>query len=208
MIMTMTRWRLLWLLLPLLAGCVSFHLPTSAPPVYYQLDYESPRVHCSGIFKEGLRVWKFTSSSPYGRTDMIVVKPDGEIQKSSSFQWIATPGTMVAEKLLRDLTSSRLFPLVVSANDPATVPLELTGHVFRFAVERFGPLSRAALQVEVSLVDNRKPRRVILRREYAFRSQPFGEQSSAAFARAMSDLMRKFSEKFQRDLCSALSSHK
>ena len=206
--MTVKRWRFLWLLLPLLAGCVSFHLPTSAPPVYYQLDYESPLAHCSGTFKEGLRVWKFTSSSPYGRTDMIVVKPDGEIQYSSNFQWITTPGTMVAEKLLQDLTSSRLFPLVVSANDPATVPLELTGHVFRFAVERSGTISRAALQVEVSLVDNRKPRRVILQREYDFRSQPFSEQSSAAFAQAMSNLMREFSEKFQRDLCSALPSHK
>ena len=206
--MTMTRWWFLWLLLPLLAGCVSFHLPTSAPPVYYQLDYESPLAHCSGTFKEGLRVWKFTSSSPYGRTDMIVVKPDGEIQYSSNFQWITTPGTMVAEKLLQDLTSSRLFPLVVSANDPATVPLELTGHVFRFAVERFGLTSQAALRVEVSLIDNRKPRRVILHREYDFTSPLYNGQSSAAFAQAMSGLMREFSEKFQRDLCAALPSRK
>jgi len=206
--MTMTRWWFLWLLLPLLAGCVSFHLPTSAPPVYYQLDYESPRVPCPGACNEGLRVWKFTSSSPYGRTDMIVVKPDGQIQSSSNFQWIASPGTMVAEKLLRDLTQNRMFPLVVSANDPTTVPLELTGHIFLFALERYGAISRAALQVEVSLIDNRKPRRVILHRQYNFRSSPFSSQNSAAFARAMSDLMREFSEKFQRDLCSTLAAHK
>jgi ABC-type uncharacterized transport system auxiliary subunit len=209
MIMTMPRWWFLWLLLlPMFAGCVSFHLPTSAPPLYYQLDYTPSRVHCTGTFNEGLRVWHFTASSPYGRTAMIVVKSDGQIQTSSNFQWIAPPGTMVADKLVRDLTRSRLFPLVVSANDPTTVPLELTGHIFRFALERFGLTSQAALRVEVSLIDNRKPRRVILHREYDFTSPLYSGQSSAAFAQAMSGLMREFSEKFQRDLCAALPSRK
>ena len=200
------RWWFLGLLLPGLMGCVSFHLPTSAPPVYYQLDYQSPSVHCPCPFAEGLRVWKFTSSSPYGRTDMVVLKPDGQIQFSSTFQWIAPPGTMVAEKLLRDLTMNRLFPQVVSSNDPATVPLELSGHVFLFASERSGAISRAALHVEVSLIDNTKPRKVILHREYDLRSAPFMENTSAAFARAMSTVMRELSERFQRDLCSTLTS--
>jgi ABC-type uncharacterized transport system auxiliary subunit len=195
------RW-FLGLLLFGLMGCLSFHLPTSAPPVYYQLDYQPPSVHCPSTFAQGLRVWRFTSSSPYGRTDMVVVKPDGQTQFSSSFQWIAPPGTMVAEKLLRDLTRNRLFPQVVSANDPATVPLELTGHVFLFASERSGAVSRAALHVEVSLIDNTKPRKVILHRQYDLRSAPFVESTSAAFARAMSDVMRELSDKFQRDLCS------
>jgi ABC-type uncharacterized transport system auxiliary subunit len=208
MITSMTKWWVLGLLLPLLTGCVSFHLPTAAPPVYYQLDYPSPRVHCPGAFQKGLRVWQFTSSSPYGRTDMIVVKPDGQMQFSSTFQWIASPGTMVAESLLRDLTRSRLFPQVISANDPAFVPLELTGHIFMFASERIGTTSQAALQVGVSLIDNQKPRKVILHREYDLRSPTFIDNTSAAFARAMSDLMQKFSERFQRDLCAVLSSPK
>jgi ABC-type uncharacterized transport system auxiliary subunit len=198
------RW-FLWLLLPLLMGCVSFHIPTSAPPVYYQLDYEPPRVHCSGAFNQGLRVWRFTSSSPYGRSDMIVLEPNGQTQFSSSFQWVATPGTLVADSLMRDLSRSRLFPQVVSANDPATVPLELSGHVFVFALERHGKICRAALQVEMSLVDLGKPRRVILRREYDLRSPPFIENTSAVFAQAMGSLMRECSEKFQRDLCAARS---
>ena len=39
------RW-LVWLGVLWLAGCVSFHLPSAAPPVYYQLDYQPPGVHC------------------------------------------------------------------------------------------------------------------------------------------------------------------
>jgi ABC-type uncharacterized transport system auxiliary subunit len=199
--MILRRWRCLGLLLCLCTGCVSFHMPTSAPPVYYQLDYQPPRVRCAGAFKKGLRVWRFTNSSPYGRTDMVVVKPDGQIMLSSTFQWIAVPGTLVAENLLRDLTRSRLFPQVVSPNDPASVPLELSGRVFLFALERSGNISRAALEVEVSLIDTEKPRQVIFRREYNLRSQAFIGNTSAAFAQAMSNLMQEFSEKFQRDLC-------
>jgi ABC-type uncharacterized transport system auxiliary subunit len=195
----------LGLLLPMLSGCVSFHLPTSSPPVYYQLDYQSPSVHCPGAFKQGLRVWKFTGSSPYGRTEMVIVQPDGQTLFSSTFQWIAPPGTLVSESLLRDLSRSHLFPQVVSANDPTSAPLELSGHVFRYAVERRETTSRAALHVEVSLINSETPRRVIFRREYDLRSSPFVEDSSADFARAMSNLMQELSEKFQRDLCTVLA---
>ena len=202
------RWWCLGLLLAMLTGCVSFHLPTSSPPVYYQLDYQTPSVRCTRAFKHGLRVWKFSSSSPYGRTEMVVVQPDGKTQFSSTFQWIAPPGTLVADSLLRDLSRSRLFPQVVSANDPASAPLELSGHVFRYAAERSGTIFRAALHVEVSLISTEAPRRVILHREYDLRSPPYGAETSAAFARAMSELMRELSEKFQRDLCTAAADDK
>jgi ABC-type uncharacterized transport system auxiliary subunit len=204
--MTITiRWWFFWLVPLCLAGCVSFHLPSAAPPVYYQLDYPPAPVHCSRPFQKGVRVWKFATSSPYGRTEMVVLKPEGQVLFSSAFQWVASPGTLVAESLLRDLSLSRLFPQVVSANDPANVPLELSGHIFTFAWERSGMTSWATLQLEVSLIDTEAPRRVIFRREYDLRSQPFVADTSAAFARAMSDLMQEFSQKFQRDLCTTLT---
>jgi ABC-type taurine transport system ATPase subunit len=84
------------------------------------------------------------------------------------------------------------------------MPGELSGHVFVFACERTGPISRAALQIEVSLIDtDEAPRRVIFRREYNLRSGPFAEDSSAAFAQAMSGLVAEFSLKLQQDLCAA-----
>jgi ABC-type uncharacterized transport system auxiliary subunit len=195
------KWRLFWLWPVCLVGCVSFHLPSAAPPVYYQLDYHPAAVHCPQSFKKGVRVWKFVTSSPYGRTEMVVQKPQGQVQFSSAFQWVAGPGTLVADSLLRDLTLSRLFPHAVSANDPAYAPLELSGHIFDFAWERGAATSHAALQVEVSLVDTESPRWVIFRREYDLRSEPFGEDTSAAFAQAMSQLVAEFSAQFQRDFC-------
>ena len=93
----------------------------------------------------------------------------------------------------------------MGANDPTNTPLELSGRVFVFAWERYGATARAALQVELSLVDTEAPRRVIFRREYSLRSEAFGDDSSAAFARAMSGLVAKFSADFQHDLCKSLS---
>jgi ABC-type uncharacterized transport system auxiliary subunit len=199
------RWWFLWLVVVWVAGCSSL-FPRGAPPVYYQMEYQSPVVRCRQAFKKGLRVWKFTASSPYRRTEMVVLKPEGEVLFSSAFQWVSDPGTMVAENLLHDLTASRVFPQVVGATDPAAAPLELSGRVFVFAWSRAGTVSRAALQVEVSLVDTEEPRRVLFRREYDLCSQPCADKSSAAFARAMSDLMRKFSARFQEDLCAAAGS--
>jgi ABC-type uncharacterized transport system auxiliary subunit len=185
------------------AGCISFHLPSAKAPIYYQLDYQPPAVHCAQSFKQGVRVWRFISSSPYGRTEMAVVKPGGQVSFSSNFQWVASPGTLVADSLVRDLAGSRLFPQAVGANDPANVPLELSGHIFVFAWDRSGGASRAELQVAVSLV-NTETSKVLMRREYAFKSHPMAEDTSAAFARAMSGLMGEFSRKFQADLCASL----
>jgi ABC-type uncharacterized transport system auxiliary subunit len=201
------RWWLLGLVALWAAGCGGKLLPKAKPPVYYQLDYQSPQLHCRQAFQKGLRVWRFTDSSTYQRTEMVVIKPQGKVAFSSAFQWVARPGSLVADNLLRDLTVSRLFPRVISGDDPVTVPLELTGHVFVFAWERHGAASRAALQVEVSLIDTDKPRHVVFRQQYDLRSQPLGEDSSSAFARGMSELMRQFSERFQQDLCRTISSH-
>jgi ABC-type uncharacterized transport system auxiliary subunit len=194
------------LLLLLTAGCGGSLLPKSAPPVYYQLDYQPTPVPCRETFEKGLRVMTFSAASQYQRTEMVVLERQGQVAFSNRFQWVATPGTMVSESLLRDLTQSHLFPQVLSANEPATVPLELTGYVFKFAWERVGGISRAALKVEVSLVETRKTRQVLLHRQYDLQGEPMPEDSSAAFAGAMSEVMKRFSEKLQQDLCKVVKS--
>jgi ABC-type uncharacterized transport system auxiliary subunit len=203
--MMLSRWWFFALIPALLAGCASLIFPTGKAPVYYQLDYQPPRVRCSRAFHQGVRVWNFATSSPYDRTAMVVLQPDGQVRFSSGFQWVASPGILVAESLQRDLTRSSLFPQVVSPDNPTVVPLALSGHVFVYAWERSGLASWAVLAVEVSLIDSRAPRKVIFRREYHLRSGPFVEDTSAAFARAMSALVRELSEKLQTDLCATLT---
>jgi ABC-type uncharacterized transport system auxiliary subunit len=204
MIMSLPRRWYFGLLLLWVAGCISFHLPKAAPPVYYQLDYRPFPVRCSRHLQEGVRIWNFATSAPYSRTEMVVVEPDGTVSFSGGFQWVATPGVLVAESLVRDLNLSKMFSQVVSSKNPANVPLEMSGHIFRFAWERHGETAQAGLQVEVSLVDTKSTRKVIFRKEYNLQSRTFLSDSSAAFAMAMSELTRQFSEKVQQDLCAAL----
>jgi len=194
-------WIFLMLTLIPVAGCSSLLLPKSPPPVYYRLEYKSVGVKCAKSFTGGLRVWDFITSSPFDQSDMVVIDHGQQVSFSGSFQWITSPGTMVAESLLRDLNEGSLFPQVVSGDSPIEVPLTLTGHVFTFAWMRQGSKARAMLQVEVSLSATGPTNRLIFRRIYELMSVPFTEDTAAAFARAMSGIVSRFSQQLQRDLC-------
>jgi ABC-type uncharacterized transport system auxiliary subunit len=194
-------WIFLVLILIPVTGCSSLLLPKSPPPVYYRLEYKSVGVKCAKSFTGGLRVWDFITSSPFDQSDMVVIDHGQEVSFSGSFQWITSPGTMVAESLLRDLNETSLFPQVVSGDSPIDVPLALTGHVFTFAWMRQGSNARAMLQVEVSLSAAGPTNRLIFRRIYELISVPFAEDTAASFARAMSGIVSQFSQQLQRDLC-------
>jgi ABC-type uncharacterized transport system auxiliary subunit len=194
-------WIFLVLILIPVTGCSSLLLPKSPPPVYYRLEYKSAGVKCAKSFTGGLRVWDFITSSPFDQSDMVVIDHGQQVSFSGSFQWITSPGTMVAESLLRDLNETSLFPQVVSGDSPIDVPLALTGHVFTFAWMRQGSNARAMLQVEVSLSAAGPTNRLIFRRIYELISVPFTEDTAASFARAMSGIVSQFSQQLQRDLC-------
>lgn len=202
----MTLWRR-WLpaLLILSLGCSSL-LPTTAPPVYYQLEYQPPAGRCPRYLPGSLAVGHFTASSPYDDTKMVVLKSGGRVAFSSGFQWVANPGVLVAEALQRDLSQSRLFPSVTGAGSPGIAPYQLSGHLFVFAWDQAAGASQAVLKVELSLVQTQAPRRVLLHRQYTLSRGPFGEDNAAAFARAMSGAVSDFSQQVQQDLCQVLLS--
>lgn len=185
----------------LATGCGSL-LTTKVPaPVYYQPEYQTATVACKASFHQGVRVWEFSAASPYNHQEMVVLLPEGKVQFSSSYQWVATPGTMVAQQLAQDLSAGDLFPMVVTGDNPLQVPLSLTGRVDLYAWKREGGQSRAVLKVEMSLVDTGAEREVLFHRIYELRSKPFARDDSALFAQAMGELMGRLSERFRTDLC-------
>ena len=188
----------------LLAGCSSLIVSSTPPPVYYQLDYAPAAPNCGKAFQQGVRVRQFTASSPFDRPAMVVTKPQGQVLYSQAYQWVASPGTLVAESLLRDLSQGTLFPQAVSGADTTAVPLELTGHIFAFAWERTGSASRPLLEAEVSLAGGEPPGRVLFRKNYHMEGRSLKSDDAQAFARGMSALMRDFSETLQKDLCKSL----
>lgn len=189
-----------------ISGCSSLLVSSTPPPVFYALEYEPPRVDCPGGFGKGIRGWRFSASSPYDRTAMIVSKPGGEILLSGTFQWVAPPGTLLSQRLLDDLSRSPIFTRVVPQNAPEPAPLELTGHIFSFACERGEGGARALLDVEVSVAESGGQRRDIFRRRYRVQSSLFEEDSSSAFAEGMSSAVRTLSGELSQDLCKSAES--
>lgn len=189
-------------------GCSSMLIKNTKAPIRYQLTYKAAPVNCTASFGKGLRVWDFSAISPYDQTQMIVEKPDGQTLFSGNYQWVANPGEMVAQSLLRDLSTGSMFTQVVSASDPANVKLDMTGRVFEFAWRRSGASARAVLQVEISVSSTAANPSVLFRKSYDLESSPFADDSSSeTFAGAMSELVGELSRRLREDLCKTASSN-
>ena len=188
-------------------GCSSMLFKKTPAPLHYQLTYSTKPVSCRASFRKGLRIWDFSGVNPYDQSQMVVEESDGKTLYSSEFQWVAEPGTLVAQGLLRDMSSSAVFPQVVGESAPGTYEMNLTGRVFQFVLKRSDEGARAVLQVAVSLSEKGTPPRVLLRKTYTFKSLALTNDDSAAFADAMSGLMSEFSERLREDLCAKASEY-
>lgn len=190
-------------LITLTAGGCGGLLPDAGPaPVFYRFDYDPPPVDCPRVFDEGIRIREFSSASPYDRQEMIVLKPQGEVSFSGTYQWVATPGKMVAQSLERDLSAGNLFSSVSMGEDPSLAPLELTGRIYTFAWKQSELEGRAVLKVEISLRETAGESRILLHRIYRIESPGHTERKANQFAAAMSELARELSLRLQEDLCS------
>ncbi|MEJ2723331.1 MAG: ABC-type transport auxiliary lipoprotein family protein [Deltaproteobacteria bacterium] len=195
----------LFFALILAAGCSSLLTSSTPPQNYYQIEYDPSKVACAKSFGRAVKVWDFSTSSPYNRPEMVVFEADRRVLYSSAHQWVARPGTLVAESLLRDLDLGSLFPQAVGADSPVVAPLELSGRVLVFGWEKRGPQFKAVFQVEVTLTDTEDGGKLLFRRDYRFESKPFNENSASQFAQAMSGLIKDFSTNFRLDLCATLT---
>lgn len=177
-------------------------LTSTRPPEYYGLDYAYEASPCSrNDSEDGLRVWSFTASAPYNRAQMVITNPSQKVSYSSQHQWVAPPGDMIADILLRDISLSHMFSKTVSAGDPYTAQDEMSGHVFRFGWEDFGSKGRAVIELEVSLWKEKPKRAVLLRKHYQFESEFIAELNPETFARAMSGLVQRVSRQLRQDIC-------
>ncbi len=186
-----------------LAGCSSI-LPKAPAKMYYDLEYDPRPVDCAHSYAAPVEVWSFPAAGPYDRSDMVVT--DGrEVSFARGHQWVDRPGELVAQRLRRDLGAGRLFPLAVSPRDPEGASLQLTGDLYRFALEKDGGSARARLEADVVLRATGHGARVLMHERYDVRSDPVTRADDASvFARAMSGVMARFSTLVRRDLCAAI----
>lgn len=182
------------------ASCSSL-FPGANPPLYYTVDHPRQDAPCPSGFHQGLRVWPFSASAPFDRQEMIVSDPSREVRFSPRFRWVVPPSGLLSDAVVRDLGQSGLFSGVVGAPDVLDAPLEMGGHVFRFAWEEKGSLSRAVLEVEVSLWSREPRREVVFHRSYSLEGEPTTARGAERFADAMSRLVQRFTAELQQDLC-------
>jgi ABC-type uncharacterized transport system auxiliary subunit len=191
------------LILLALAGCSSI-LPQAPAETFYDLKYDPEPLGCGRSYPSPVEVWNFAATAPYDRTDMVVTE-GGEVAFSPGHQWVDRPGVLVAQKLLRDLGDGKLFPLAVSPRDPEGAPLALNGTLYKFAWEKSGGSARAALEADVTLRRTAGAGQIVLHKRYQIASEPQTATADASvFARAMSEVVARFSQSVRRDLCTAL----
>ncbi len=183
-------------------GCGGLLPETGSAPVFYRLDYDPPPADCPHFFDEGVRIREFSTASPYDRREMVVLKPQGEVSFSGTYQWVATPGKMIAQSLERDLNAGNLFSSVSMGGVPSLAQLELTGRIYTFAWKQFEGEERAVLKVEISLTETAGESSILLHRIYRIESPGHTERKAPLFAAAMSELAGELSLRLQQDLCS------
>ena len=187
------------------AGCSSLLISSASPPTYYQIEYAPSEAKCSKTFGGAVKVWDFSTSSPYDRPEMVVLEGGRQVLYSDAHQWVSRPGTMVAQSLIRDLDLDSLFPQAVGANSPVVAPLELSGRVLVFGWEKRGDQFKAVFQAEVSLTEAGGSGKILFKESYRFESKPLKSNTPSEFARAMSGLVKGFSTSLRRALCSTLT---
>jgi ABC-type uncharacterized transport system auxiliary subunit len=186
----------------MVAGCASM-FARPAPSSLFQLEYTPRPGACRTSFPASVRVWPLEASSPYDQEAMVVLSDAARVRYSSQYSWVAQPGKLVADWLLRDLSQSQLFPSVMTSGETFPSSFDLGGRLFAFSWQRRGDRWEAVLDVEITLVENRsgQPRQVVLRKAYRLVSKPAPEHDPETFARTMSSVVGELSSKLQNDLC-------
>jgi ABC-type uncharacterized transport system auxiliary subunit len=186
-----------------LSGCASLTRPKA--PDFYQIDYAFEPSDCSKPFPGAVRIWSFSASAPYDREQMVAVTPSRNVRYSSHHKWISPPGDMLADILMRDLSLAHVFEDAVPVGSPVAAVYEMSGHVYRFALEENGSPPHAALDVEITMWRQTPPRSVLFRKHFHYRSAPLAKTDPLDFADAMSGLASRLSMDLRDSLCAITS---
>jgi ABC-type uncharacterized transport system auxiliary subunit len=190
-------------LVQLCSGC-SAVISRPAPSALYQLHYTPQPGACNRSFPGDVRIWPLQAAAPYDQESMVVLSDAAEVQFSAQHRWIAQPGQLLANWLIRDFSEDKTFTSVFASGEPVSTTFDLGGHLFGFGWKRQQRTSRAILDLEMTLVENQqgRARSILFRKHYQLVSRPSPDNGPEGFARAMSELLREFSAELRRDLCS------
>jgi cholesterol transport system auxiliary component len=188
----------------MLPGC----LPGAKPPhmvELYTLDYTAAAPTGAPI-EQLLKVERFAVAQSYN-TSAMMYKPEGHKMGMYNYhKWRTNPGDMVTDFLARDFRSAGLFRAVFSSRQPDGARFVVEGGVEEFAESREAGGWKAALRLQVTLLDTDQSDvtgRVMFQKSYQA-AEPIPERSPDAFARGMSAAMGKVSTRIMQDVHDAV----
>jgi len=191
------------LLIFVLSGCLGSLFPKAPTPDYYQIDYPFQVSSCAKPFSGAVRIWSFSAAAPFDGEQMAVTSPSLQVRFSSHFKWINSAGDMVANDLMRDLSLGKVFESIVPAGNPISAQYGMSGQIYQFALEENGSSSHAILDLEISLWQD-KPRTVLFRKHFHYKSPPLTSTGPKEYAAAMSGLVSQLSTDLRNDLCTIM----
>lgn len=184
-------------------GCIG-SFSSSRPPEYFQLDYAARSSSCTDSLPGAVRVWAFSAAAPFDSEQMVMIDEARQVRFSSHFHWVATPGDMLADKLIRDLSSTHLFEDAVPVGSPVSTTYAMSGNIYRFAFEKSGSESNSVLDLEISLWQEKPARAVLFRKHYHYQSPPIRSTDPDDYAKAMAEAVSRLSYDLRNDLCIAI----
>ena len=140
-------------ILPLvvLSGCLGSLFNKSVAPDYYQIDYPFRPLSCAKPFPGVVQIWPFSAPAPFDSEQMVMISPSLQVRSSSHYKWVNPAGNMIADNLMRDLSLGMVFENSVPEGNPMPAEYEISGQIYRFALEENGSTSHALLDMEISL---------------------------------------------------------
>lgn len=189
-------------LIAILAGVISWALGLAGcgkPPVMvhkYLLEYPAPEVPRHPPVPEGLRVELFAVAQAFNTAAMAYRSASYKSEAYRYHRWRVNPGNLVTDFLLRDLRQAGLFKGVFGYDSTARPRFGLEGAVEEFQERDEGDTWRAALGLNITLLDTTKEeitQRVVFQKNYRA-AEALTDKTPQGLADAMSRAMQKVSQ--------------
>ncbi|MEJ5348064.1 MAG: ABC-type transport auxiliary lipoprotein family protein [Desulfosoma sp.] len=192
-------------LMAITAGGCSALFPTSAPPMYYQIQVPLKSLQvCNSPKKEPLRIWPLDGPAPYDRNALVLMTSSHTVQVSSRHRWITNPGEMLAQAVTEAALQAQIFSVVNVPGSPGSVPeLQLAGRIREFAFHVDQEKTQAVLDVRIILWREAKPQIIVFQKSYRVTEPAFKDASPEELTETMSRAVARWIQELMNDLCQA-----
>ncbi len=175
---------------------------------YYALDSRSPKVEGLSPLPFTLKILPFSSIKPYNTRRIIYKEGRFNLDSYAYHRWIAPPGDMVSQIIIRDFRESGLFKAIISGNVPLPSSFYLEGTVEDFLHSGMKEEGRAILKVNIILFKKKGLNPDIIFQKTYSASTPCPETMPEDIARAMSSSMEVISRDILMDIYKIIKAKK